>query len=262
MNTTPLLTIKDLTMRFGGLVAVDHVSLAINQGEIFGLIGPNGAGKTTIFNCITQFYKPTVGTVIFHHPKLGDVELTKLKPHQVIRYGLIRSFQNVELAGELTVLDNLIVAHTTWFKAPVLGSLLRQKGLLNQVNDAKEKALNILAFLGIFIYKDAYPAGLPYGVLKTIELARTLMVDPQLIILDEPAAGLNDSESQHLAETIKFIRDLFHTTIILVEHDMDLVMDVCDRIAVVNFGKLIGLGTPKHIQSLSAVRAAYLGSEE
>lgn len=260
MSTTPLLTLQDVTMRFGGLTAVDHVSFAIHQGEVFGLIGPNGAGKTTIFNCITQFYKPTQGSIQLHHQD-KVTELTSLKPHDVVRYGVIRSFQNVELVGELTVLDNLIVAHTTHFTAPVLRSFFQHPGLAAQVKLAKEKALNILSFLGIFFYKDAYPVGLPYGVLKTIELARTLMVDPRLIILDEPAAGLNDSESRQLAETIKLIRDLFPITIVLVEHDMDLVMDVCDRIAVINFGKLIGLGTPKHIQSLPEVRAAYLGSE-
>jgi len=261
MNLASLLTLKDLTMRFGGLVAVDHVSLTINRGEIFGLIGPNGAGKTTIFNCITQFYKPTHGSIQLageNHP----IELTKLKPHDVIRHGLIRSFQNVELASELTVLENLLVSHTTRFHRPLIGSLFNLPSLKRQELIAKEKALNILSFLGIYFYKDAYPIGLPYGVLKTIELARTLMIDPQLIILDEPAAGLNDTESHQLGETIKFIRELFKTTIVLVEHDMDLVMDVCDRIAVLNFGKLIGLGTPKEIQALPAVRAAYLGSEE
>lgn len=256
----PLLTLTEVTMRFGGLIAVDHVSFDVHQGEVFGLIGPNGAGKTTIFNCITQFYKPTHGSIQLHHAN-QVVELTKLKPHDVVRHGIIRSFQNVELVAELTVLDNLIVAHTTQFKSPVIRSFLRHSALEKQVKLAKEKALNILSFLGIFFYKDAYPVGLPYGVLKTIELARTLMVDPRLIILDEPAAGLNDSESRQLAETIKLIRDLFPITIVLVEHDMDLVMDVCDRIAVINFGKLIGFGTPAHIQSLPAVRAAYLGSE-
>jgi branched-chain amino acid transport system ATP-binding protein len=261
MENKPLLTMTNLTMRFGGLVAVDHVSLTINEGEIFGLIGPNGAGKTTIFNCITQFYKPTNGLIQLHTPE-GIIELTKLKPHDVIRHGLIRSFQNVELVSELTVLDNLLVTHTTLFHQPTWGSLFHAPRLHQQVTQAKEKALNILSFLGLFAYKDAYPIGLPYGVLKTIELARTLMINPRLIILDEPAAGLNDSESRQLAETIKFIRDLFKTTIILVEHDMDLVMSVCDRIAVINFGKLIGLGTPKHIQGLPAVRDAYLGSSE
>lgn len=261
MNLASLLTLKDLTMRFGGLVAVDHVSLTINHGEIFGLIGPNGAGKTTIFNCITQFYKPTHGSIQLAGEK-HPIELTKLKPHDVIRHGLIRSFQNVELASELTVLENLLVSHTTRFHRPIIGSLFNLPSLNRQVLIAKEKALNILSFLGIYFYKDAYPIGLPYGVLKTIELARTLMIDPQLIILDEPAAGLNDTESHQLGETIKFIRELFKTTIVLVEHDMDLVMDVCDRIAVLNFGKLIGLGTPKEIQALPAVRAAYLGSEE
>jgi branched-chain amino acid transport system ATP-binding protein len=261
MANNPLLTLNNLTMRFGGLIAVDRVSLSVESGEIFGLIGPNGAGKTTIFNCLTQFYKPTSGSIQFNSDH-GIIELTKLKPHQVIQHGLIRSFQNVELAGELTVLENLMVTHTTLFHQPLFRSLIQHKKLNEQVRFAKEKALNILSFLGLYFYKDAYPVGLPYGVLKTIELARTLMINPRLIILDEPAAGLNDSESHQLAETIKFIRDLFKTTIILVEHDMDLVMNVCDRIAVINFGKLIGLGTPKEIQSLQAVQDAYLGSAE
>jgi branched-chain amino acid transport system ATP-binding protein len=256
----PLIELQNVTMRFGGLVAVDKLSFTIHEGEIFGLIGPNGAGKTTVFNCITQFYKPTHGDIIW----LGGqqpLNLTTLKPHEVIKTGLIRTFQNVELAGELTVLQNLMVTFTTRYKNTLIGSLLHLPTLKAQEKEAREKALNILSFLGLYFYKDAYPTGLPYGILKSVELARTLMIDPKLIILDEPAAGLNDTETLQLAKTIRFIRKAFKTTILLVEHDMGLVMDVCDRIAVINFGKLIGLGTPEYVQSLTAVREAYLGSD-
>jgi branched-chain amino acid transport system ATP-binding protein len=257
----PLLTVENLTMRFGGLIAVNDVSFTVHHGEIFGLIGPNGAGKTTVFNCLTQFYKPTKGTLTLHLSD-KDVALTALKPHQVIQYGVIRSFQNVELAMELTVLENLLVTHTSFLKGSLIGSFFPHRKLALQEKQVKEKALNILSFLGLYYYKDAYPVGLPYGVLKTIELARTLMIEPRLIILDEPAAGLNESETLTLAQHIRFIRDVYQTTIILVEHDMDLVMSICDQIAVLNFGKRIGFGTPAYIQSLPEVRAAYLGSEQ
>lgn len=256
-----LLSVQHLTMRFGGLYAVNDVTFDVKKGEIFGLIGPNGAGKTTIFNCITQFYKPTEGDVYFVNPKNETIHLNKVAVSNVIDYGIIRTFQNVELVWELTVLENLMVTHTRKHKSIILGSLLHLPFSKKEERVVREKALNILAFLGLYHVKDISPYGLPYGVLKKIELARTLMVDPELIILDEPAAGLNDSETAELAETIKMIRDMYQTTIFLVEHDMKLVMGISDTVCAINFGKMLTIGTPKEVQNDPAVKEAYLGSE-
>lgn len=255
-----ILRLENLTMRFGGLTAVNALNLDVKRGEIFGLIGPNGAGKTTVFNCITQFYKATDGDAYFYPENKSAVHLNKVKVHDVIKHGIIRTFQNVELVWELTVLENLMVTHTTKYKHIILGSFLHLPGIKKQNEAIKEKALNILAFLGLSPYRGISPYGLPYGIKKKIELARALMVDPELIILDEPAAGLNDKETEELAETIKMIRDMYHTTIFLVEHDMPLVMGISDTVAVINFGKLIGVGTPAQVQNMPAVREAYLGS--
>ncbi len=256
-----ILKLEGLTMKFGGLTAVDNLSLTVKRGEIFGLIGPNGAGKTTVFNCITQFYKPTAGHVYYSARPGTTIYMNRVKVHDVIRHGLIRTFQNVELVWELTVLENLMVTHTTRMKNVLLGSILHLPSIKRQEALVRDKALNVLAFLGLFHYKDISPYGLPYGILKKIELARTLMIDPELIILDEPAAGLNDIETEDLAETIKLIRTMFHTTIFLVEHDMPLVMGVCDRVCAINFGKLLSVGTPAEIQVHPLVKEAYLGGD-
>ncbi|HKM02705.1 MAG TPA: ABC transporter ATP-binding protein [Bacilli bacterium] len=260
-NNDVILRLDNLTMRFGGLTAVNALTLDVKRGEIFGLIGPNGAGKTTVFNCITQFYKATEGNAFFYPSNKSEVHLNKIEVHNIIKYGIIRTFQNVELVWELTVLENLMVTHTTKYKNIILGSFLQLPSTRRQNEAVKEKALNILAFLGLYQYKDISPYGLPYGIKKKIELARALMIDPELIILDEPAAGLNDKETEELAETIKMIRDMYKTTIFLVEHDMPLVMGISDTVAVINFGKLIGIGTPSEVQGMQAVREAYLGSD-
>jgi branched-chain amino acid transport system ATP-binding protein len=261
LSDDTILRLDTVTMRFGGLYAVNEVSFDVKRGEIFGLIGPNGAGKTTIFNCITQFYQPTSGNVFYKQDGKDTVHLNKVKVSNIIDHGIIRTFQNVELIWELSVLENLMVTHTHQYKNIILGTLLRLPHTRRQDALVREKALNILAFLGLYHYKDISPYGLPYGMLKKIELARTLMVDPELIILDEPAAGLNDSETIELAATIKMIRDMYQTTIILVEHDMKLVMSISDRVSVINFGKLIALGSPQEVQASPAVRDAYLGSD-
>ncbi len=256
-----ILSVQNLTMRFGGLYAVNDVTFDVKKGEIFGLIGPNGAGKTTIFNCITQFYKPTEGNVYFVNSAQETVHLNKVAISNIIDHGIIRTFQNVELVWELTVLENLMVTHTRKHKGIIFGSLLNLPFTKREEHESRDKALNILAFLGLYHVKDISPYGLPYGILKKIELARTLMVDPELIILDEPAAGLNDSETAELAETIKMIRDMYQTTIFLVEHDMKLVMGISDTVCAINFGKMLTIGTPKEVQNNPAVKEAYLGSE-
>ncbi len=256
-----ILRLDRLTMRFGGLYAVNDLSFEVKRGEIFGLIGPNGAGKTTVFNCITQFYKPTSGHAYFRGSDGKTLHLNAIAVHNIVRHGIMRTFQNVELVWELTVLENLLVTHTTKYRHIIAGSFLHLPKLMKEDQLLKEKARGILAFLGLSPYQDISPYGLPYGIIKKIELARTLMCDPELIILDEPAAGLNDLETEELAATIKRIRDEYQTTIFLVEHDMPLVMGICDTVGAINFGKLIGVGTPKEIQANEAVRLAYLGTD-
>lgn len=256
-----ILEIENLLMQFDGLKAVDNLSFKVKKSEIFGLIGPNGAGKTTVFNCITQFYKPTSGKVIYRGKNDEIIDLTKKKVHDVIKTGIVRTFQNVELIWELSVLDNLLVAGHTLYQANLFEQIIHSKKLKREEQVVKAKALQVLERLDLLTYKNSIPYGLPYGILKKIELARTLMVNPRLIILDEPAAGLNDVETEELAKTIKQIGKDFGCTIFLVEHDMGLVMDICDTICSISFGKMLAIGTPEEIQENKLVQEAYLGSE-
>lgn len=255
------LSLSHLTMRFGGLRAVDDLSFDVKKGEIFGLIGPNGAGKTTVFNCITRFYRATEGEIYYQSAKGDVLNLNDFKVHDVIKEGLVRTFQNVELIWELSVLDNMLVGAHTLYRSNFFTQLLHLPKLRKEEQIVRAKALNILENLGLLGYKDFVPLGLPYGVLKKIELARTLMTDPNLIILDEPAAGLNDAETANLAKTIKQIQKDYACTIFLVEHDMELVMDICDTICAISFGKKLAIGNPDEIQKNPIVREAYLGGE-
>lgn len=261
LKENEILKIKNLSIAFGGLKAVDDLSITIKKNEIYGLIGPNGAGKTTVFNCITQFYKPNTGELYFHGNK-GEVNLTNLKVHQVIRQGLVRTFQNVELIRELSILENVMIGAHIDFETGVISQILRLPKSKREEQRVKEKAEGILEKLGILDRKDMIVFGQPYGILKKVELARTFMSDPNLIILDEPAAGLNDVETIQLAQTIRTIRDTMDCSVLLVEHDMRLVMDVCDRICAINFGKFLAEGTAKEIQSNKLVQEAYLGQSE
>jgi len=256
-----LLSVRNLSMRFGGLMAVDNLSFDVKKGEIFGLIGPNGAGKTTIFNCITRFYRPTSGEMLYRKNAVEVIRLNDYPVHDIIRQGIVRTFQNVELVWELTILDNLLVAAHTVYRTGFFGQLFHTPKLRREEEVMRAKAFGVLGTLGLLPYAYAIPYGLPYGILKKIELARTLMAHPKLIILDEPAAGLNDKETEELAVLIKKIRDDYHATIFLVEHDMGLVMDVCDTICAISFGKKLAIGTPAEIQSDKLVRSAYLGEE-
>ncbi|HAV19608.1 MAG TPA: ABC transporter ATP-binding protein [Firmicutes bacterium] len=256
-----ILQLEHLSMRFGGLLAVNDLSFSVKRGAIFGLIGPNGAGKTTVFNCITQFYQSTRGTVHYRGSDGKTIMLNKIAVHNIIKHGITRTFQNVELVWELSVLDNLMVATTQFLKVDMVSQFLRLPNYQRKEKAMREKATQILEVLGLAPYKDLPAFGLPYGILKKIEMARALMNEPQLIILDEPAAGLNDKETEELAETIKLIRDRLHTTIFLVEHDMGLVMSICDTVCAISFGKMLGIGTPSEIQANPVVREAYLGAE-
>lgn len=260
-NEEVLLSLSHLTMKFGGLKAVDDLSFDVKKGEIFGLIGPNGAGKTTVFNCITQFYKPFEGDIYFNDVNGETNSLLDFKTHEVINLGIVRTFQNVELVWELSVLDNLLVGAHSLYNAGFFAQLLHLPKMIYEEKVLTSRAIDILKKLDILAYKDVIPYGLPYGILKKIELARTLMTKPNLIILDEPAAGLNDAETKDLSNLIKTLRDEFDLTIFLVEHDMGLVMDICDRICAISFGKMLAIGTPSEIQEHPKVQEAYLGGE-
>ncbi|OCA87960.1 ABC transporter ATP-binding protein [Bacillus sp. FJAT-27225] len=254
----PILQIEGLSISFGGLKAVDNLSFTVGQNQIYGLIGPNGAGKTTVFNCISGFYRPDTGKMTFQ----GSTNLLNYKVHQMIDIGLVRTFQNVELFKNLTVLENLIIGQHHQTKGGFLAQGFLLPNVRREEKRIREKALGIMDFLGIRGIEHQPGAAQPYGVMKLIELGRALMSDPKMIILDEPAAGMNHSETQVLTNLIKKIRDEFGITILLVEHDMNLVMEVCERICAINFGKKLAEGTPKEIQNDQAVQEAYLGKED
>jgi branched-chain amino acid transport system ATP-binding protein len=255
------LRLDHLCMYFGGLKAVDDLSFDVKKGEIFGLIGPNGSGKTTVFNCITQFYKPSSGEIWFNDRYGKTLRLNKYAVHNIIKTGIVRTFQNIELVVELTVLENLLIAAHTQYHSGFIAHMFFTPALKRETAVLTQKALGILEEMKLLHLKDAYPVGMPYGVLKRIELARTLMADASLIILDEPAAGLNERETEELTELLKRISREYEVTIFLVEHDMGLVMDICDHICAISFGKKLAYGVPKEIQESKDVQEAYLGVE-
>lgn len=262
LHENTLLEVKNLSMSFGGLKAVNDLSFDIKYNEIVGLIGPNGAGKTTVFNCITQFYKDKEGTILFKNKMDEIVSLNDIHVEKVIKEGLVRTFQNVELIKDLSIIDNLLIGAHTLYKTDFIGHILKTKKSRAEEKHFRQKATDILKFMKIDHLKDMYVAGQPYGILKKIGIARTLMSDPKLIILDEPAAGLNESETDELSELISEIKTTFNCSILLVEHDMGFVMGVCDRICAINFGKFLAMGTPQYIQSHPDVQEAYLGKDD
>lgn len=255
-----LLKVEHLTIGFGGLLAVDDLSFEVAPKSIYGLIGPNGAGKTTVFNCISRFYTPDEGQVTLSVDPQRPVDLLSLEVHQVIRHGMVRTFQNVELIKTMTVIDNLLIGLHSQMKSKFIGDLLGYNRRRDQVY--RDKARSILAFLGLSDLENELAGAQPYGIQKLIELGRTLVGDPKLIILDEPAAGMNHTETEALSKLILRIRDELGLTVLLVEHDMALVMALCERICVISFGKKIAEGSPEEIRNNPLVQEAYLGKED
>lgn len=253
---TMVLTAKELTRRFGGVVAVNNLSFSVSQGEIFGFIGPNGAGKTTLFNLITGLIPPSSGELIYQ----GQV-ISQLKPHQIARLGIARTFQNIRLFGELSVLDNVIIARHLHTQSNIMDGVLGLPLAVKEEENSRQKALELLTLIGLDNRTAEKAKNLAYGDQRRLEIARALALEPQILLLDEPAAGMNLSEKQQLSEFIRYLRDRFHFTIIIIEHHVPLVMGLCDRIAVLDFGQLIALGKPSIVRNNPEVIAAYLGDE-
>ncbi|MDD2396981.1 MAG: ABC transporter ATP-binding protein [Tissierellia bacterium] len=252
-----VLSLNNLTKQFGGLTAVDNVTFDIEKGEIFGLIGPNGAGKTTIFNLITGIYSITSGEIFYYDKKLENV-----KPFEIANMGITRTFQNIRLFKKLNAYDNVLTACHKLADYSLFDSVIRVGKFKPQEKGLNEKTTELLKLMGLWDYKDVVASNLPYGLQRKLEIARALALEPKLLLLDEPAAGMNPEETIQLVELIKEIRDKFELTVLLIEHHMDLIMGVSDRIFVLNFGIPLALGTPKEIQGDKRVVEAYLGKEE
>lgn len=256
----PILDVKNLTMDFGGIRALDHLSLQIKPGEIVALIGPNGAGKTTFFNCITGIYKPTKGDLLLTPPGKKTKKLNGLKPNKVTERGLARTFQNIRLFPNMTVLENVMIGRHCRTKSKIFGAIFRDPRTKREEKEIVEKSLEILKKINLDKMADEYAKNLPYGAQRRLEIARALATEPIVLLLDEPAAGMNPQETQELDELITRIRDE-GLAILLIEHDMKLVMNISDHIFVVDYGKKIAEGSPEEIGKNPDVIKAYLGED-
>ena len=252
-----LLKTEGLGIQFGGLKAVDEFNFEIDKGQLYGLIGPNGAGKTTVFNLLTGVYKPTSGQILFN-----GKSILELNPTQITKAGVARTFQNIRLFKNMTVIDNVKVGLHNSQNYSLLAPILKLPSFYTSEQAIEEMAHSLLKVFDLDQFADSKAKNLPYGKQRKLEIARALATSPQLLLLDEPAAGMNPTETAELMETIKIVRDKFSVAILLIEHDMKLVMGICEKIAVLNFGTVIAFGKPEEIQSNPDVIAAYLGHEE
>ncbi len=252
-----ILKTENVVMQFGGVVAVDSLNIEVNEGEIVALIGPNGAGKTTAFNCITGVYIPTNGRVLFE-----GQNITGKSPDKITKLGIARTFQNIRLFKDLTVMENVLIAKHLHVNYNFLSATLRLPKALHGERQMKNECEELLERLGLTAVKNEISSSLPYGMQRHLEIARALATNPKLLLLDEPAAGMNPHETDELTAFIKTVKDEYHLTVFMIEHHMDLVMEISDRIYVLDFGQTIAKGTPDEIQNNDRVIQAYLGVQE
>lgn len=257
MQNNAVLVAKDISITFGALKAVNNFNLEIKPKELVGLIGPNGAGKTTVFNILTGVYEATSGDYIFNGEKVAKTATSKL-----VRKGLARTFQNIRLFKYLSVVDNVIAAYNFQMDYGIFSGMLRLPKFWKEEKKAREKAMELLKIFNLDKFADIHAGNLPYGEQRKLEIARAMATNPKLLLLDEPAAGMNPKETEDLMNTIKLIRDKFGIAILLIEHDMKLVLGICERLVVLNYGTILASGNPKEVINNPAVVQAYLGKEE